>query len=247
MKGSVEHFSVGTKRVAVYLPEQAASQRVPAIYLNLAKEEDWEGFLPALAREMGRRICPALLIVVEPTDWDFDFSPWPAPSLRPGQPPFPGGADARIRLMEERVKPAVDARYPTLPGPENTGIFGYSLGGLAALYALYTSRAFGMAGCLSGSLWYEGFVDFLRARQAPAGARIYLSLGRKEERSRNPYLSRIGACYQEAHELLRRQLGEERVRLVMHDGGHATEVDRRMLAGLMALLGEMRAAPGDCS
>ena len=238
MKGRVEQFEAGGKRVTVYLPQQAAAQRAPAVYLNLGEAADWEGFLPALDKEMGRRARPALLAIVEPTDWNRDFSPWPAPPLRPGDAPFPGGADARLDLLLRQIKPAVDARYPTLPDAAHTGILGYSLGGLMALYALYASDAFGMAGCLSGSLWYEGFMDFLRARRAPAGARVYLSLGRKEERSRNPYLSRIGACYREAYDLLRNQLGEARVRMALHDGGHATEVDRRMLAGLTALLGE---------
>ena len=73
-------------------------------------------------------------------------------------------------------------------------------------------------------------------RLACPGARVYLSLGRKEEKTRNPYLCKIGDCYRREEELLTRQLGASRVTMTWHDGGHATEVPRRMLLGLETLL-----------
>jgi predicted alpha/beta superfamily hydrolase len=42
-----------------------------------------------------------------------------------------------------------------LPGQKNTGIMGYSLGGLLTCHAAWTRHAdFGMAGCQSPSLWW---------------------------------------------------------------------------------------------
>lgn len=73
-------------------------------------------------------------------------------------------------------------------------------------------------------------------RLASPGARVYLSLGRKEEKTRNPYLCKIGDCYRRLDAHLRKQLGEEHVTMTWHDGGHATEVLRRMLLGLETLL-----------
>ena len=51
-----------------------------------------------------------------------------------------------------------------------------------------------------------------------------------------PYLCKIGDCYRREEELLTRQLGASRVTMTWHDGGHATEVPRRMLLGLETLL-----------
>ena len=108
---------------------------------------------------------------------------------------------------------------------------------LAALYMAYESPEFGLVGCLSGSLWYEGFMPWAESRRlASPDARVYLSLGRKEEKTRNPYLCKIGDCYRREEELLTRQLGASRVTMTWHDGGHATEVPRRMLLGLETLL-----------
>ena len=139
--------------------------------------------------------------------------------------------------MLEQALPALKNRYPISENPEDTGIFGYSLGGLAALYMAYERPEFGLVGCLSGSLWYEGFMPWAEARRiANPDARVYLSLGRKEEKTRNPYLCKIGDCYRREEELLSRQLGPSRVTMTWHDGGHATEVHRRLLLGLETLL-----------
>lgn len=193
---------------------------------------------PRLAAEMGKTLRPAMLACVEPTDWSRDFSPWPAPGLHPDSPPFAGQADARIALLCDAVLPFIGSHFPTLPGRAHTGIFGYSLGGLAALYALYRRPdVFGMAGCLSGSLWYEGFMDFQRAHiTALTDARVYLSLGRKEERTRHIRMGRIGASYEETHALLSASLGAGRVAFDLNPGGHGSDVDGRMLLGLRWLL-----------
>jgi enterochelin esterase-like enzyme len=45
-------------------------------------------------------------------------------------------ADAYLRFIVEELKPAIDRRYATRPGPESTFIVGSSMGGLISLYAL---------------------------------------------------------------------------------------------------------------
>jgi predicted alpha/beta superfamily hydrolase len=45
-----------------------------------------------------------------------------------------GHADAYGRMLVEELKPFIDAQYQTLPGPENCGMGGSSLGGLVTLY-----------------------------------------------------------------------------------------------------------------
>lgn len=106
-----------------------------------------------------------------------------------------------------------------------------------ALYALCESRSFGLCGALSASLWYEGFLDYLRERAPRAGARrVYLSLGKKEEKVRSPRYARVGDGVRQAHGLLAERLGAENVRLQWFDGGHGTEPARRMLEGLKWLL-----------
>jgi predicted alpha/beta superfamily hydrolase len=59
-------------------------------------------------------------------------------------------ADAYLRFIVEELKPAIDRRYATRPGPESTFIVGSSMGGLISIYALCeVPQVFGGAAGLS--------------------------------------------------------------------------------------------------
>jgi enterochelin esterase-like enzyme len=45
-------------------------------------------------------------------------------------------ADAYLRFIVEELKPAIDQRFATRPGPEGTFVVGSSMGGLISIYAL---------------------------------------------------------------------------------------------------------------
>lgn len=59
-------------------------------------------------------------------------------------------ADAYLRFIVEELKPMIDRRYATRPGPESTFVMGASMGGLISLYALTEHpQVFGGAAALS--------------------------------------------------------------------------------------------------
>lgn len=59
-------------------------------------------------------------------------------------------ADAYLRFIVEELKPAIDRKYATRPGPEATFVVGASMGGLISLYALCeVPQVFGGAAGLS--------------------------------------------------------------------------------------------------
>ena len=171
MKGKIERLQGDSWSAGVFAPENPASQPLPLIVMNLSDPAGLEPLLPELKRKMGKEMRPAYLAALDGSDWNRDYSPWPAPPLRPSQAPFPGGAPQRLRLLTEQVLPSLRAHYPIRETPEDTGIFGYSLGGLAALYMAYESPEFGLVGCLSGSLWYEGFMPWAESRRLASSGR----------------------------------------------------------------------------
>lgn len=80
------------------------------------------------------------------------------------------------------LKPFVDANYRTLPDRAHTAIFGSSLGGLSADYAIHRyPQVFGKAGVFSPSYWVseEPFANAQRT-PLPDGARVYLYTGGRE-------------------------------------------------------------------
>lgn len=85
--------------------------------------------------------------------------------------------------LVNELKPAIDAKYPTLPDRENTAIGGSSMGGLMSLYAIAAyPEVFSKAACLSPSVRLclpDIKADLRRARLRP-DTRVYLSWGEKE-------------------------------------------------------------------
>ena len=109
---------------------------------------------------------------------------------------------------------------------------GYSLAGLFALWAACQTDRFGAVVAGSPSLWAGDWPGYaaghtMRARQ------VYLSLGDREERSRNRTFARVGDRIREEHRRLQQQLGEENTTLVWEEGGHFADPAARMARGFV--------------
>ncbi|HEY6945186.1 MAG TPA: alpha/beta hydrolase-fold protein [Candidatus Acidoferrum sp.] len=94
-----------------------------------------------------------------------------------------GRADRYARFLIEEVKPFVEREYRTLPGPQNTGIGGSSLGGLVSLYlGLKHGAVFGKIAALSPSVWWNHSVihRFVRSMHVEPRPRIWLDIGTRE-------------------------------------------------------------------
>lgn len=89
--------------------------------------------------------------------------------------------NAYLRYLVRELKPAIDARYRTLPGRESTSILGSSMGGLISLYAVCEyPDVFGGAACLSTAWTVAGGVtarDLQPALPDPKTHRIYFDYG----------------------------------------------------------------------
>ena len=174
----------------------------------------------------------ANLLIVDPGDWNDALSPWPAPACFPGGGDFGGHADDFLQTLTDSILPAAERELGL--APTCRALAGYSLAGLFAVYALYRTDRFTHIASASGSLWYDGFLDFLRHR-APRvpSARVRLSLGDREELTKNARLAAVGPATREAEQLLRAQ-GLD-VSLTMNPGGHFCEPDTRLSRLLEAL------------
>lgn len=151
---------------------------VPAIYVHAGHEE-----AAALAQ------CDRTVIAVENADWNRDLTPWPAKAVFRGRPDFSGGAGIHLRRLEDEILPAVEQDLQ----PSERWIIGYSLAGMFAVYAALETALFSRAASVSGSLWYQGFAEYVEAsRSAPQAA--YFSVGDRERLGRNPAFRSIEDC-----------------------------------------------------
>ena len=169
-------------------------QKADTFLVQMADDHDLEGMEQELAfiRELtgGKRFC---MKAVKVGDWTQDLSPWPAPAVFGNQDFGDGAANTLAYLLKE-----------VLPERRKIYLGGYSLAGLFALWAGYQTDRFAGIAAASPSVWYPGFVSYIREQvQQPTLAHsVYLSLGDREEKTRNPVMAQVGTAIRQIHELL---------------------------------------------
>ena len=134
------------------------------------------------------------LKAVKVNSWNKDLAPWPAPPVF-GNESFGDGAQQTLEFLLKNV----------VPGTEDAArifIGGYSLAGLFALWAVYQTDVFGGAAAASPSIWFPGFTDYMRENEFQAEA-AYLSLGDREERTRNPMMAQVGNAIRDGYKILK--------------------------------------------
>ena len=156
-------------------------------------------------------------------NWNRDLSPWAAPAVA-GREAFGGGAEETLSEL---------LRLCTGPAGTTWFLGGYSLAGLFALWAAARTDRFAGIAAASPSVWFPGFIDDLHSRSLRTCA-VYLSLGDREEKTRNPVMSRVGECIRDAADYLRKE-GICCV-LEMNPGNHFRDVQMRMARGFAWLL-----------
>lgn len=169
--------------------------------------------------------------------WNADLSPWEAPPAF-GNEPFGGKAEETLAYIENELLPA-------LPGESGAPVIlgGYSLSGLFALWAGTRSERFHGIAAASPSVWFPGWIEYAekhwRSDSLKNGPqRIYLSLGDKEERTRNQQMARVGDCIRRQHEILT-AAGIVNT-LVFEQGNHFKEPDLRTARAFAWVMGGMR-------
>lgn len=127
------------------------------------------------------------MIAVKVDDWNLDLSPWRSPAVF-GKEDFGGGAAS---LLEEILRLCSDESKTYYLG-------GYSLAGLFSLWASYQTDRFAGIAAASPSVWFPGFLPYMKEHENQSRA-VYLSLGDKEEKTKNPVMATVGDCIREAH------------------------------------------------
>ena len=173
----------------------------------------------------------AALACVTVSDWNRELSPWKAEKCFRNGEDFSGGAGEFLERLTRKI-PEFERNSGLAPAKR--AICGYSLAGLCALYALYATDMFDGAASVSGSMWFDGWLDFMR-RNAPKkqGMCAYFSVGDLEARTRNRRLARVEACAREAAELLSAQ--GARTVFELNPGNHFCESALRLARGVDGL------------
>lgn len=176
-----------------------------------------------------------LFAAIPVKSWNDELSPWEAPAVW-GKESFGGNAAGTLRFLTEQVIPTLKQQFAL---PENVRIIlgGYSLAGLFALWASTQTALFSGVAAASPSVWFPGWMEF--EQQHPIQAqRIYLSLGDREERTRNATMAAVGDNIRALHHELAGRSKD--CALEWNSGGHFKDADLRTARAFQWVMEESR-------
>ena len=148
------------------------------------------------------------LVALKADDWNNDLSPWKYNN-------FAGGAEKTLERVLE---------VASLHVGKNLFIGGYSLSALFALWSACRTDLFKGVAAASPSVWFPGFEEFSKENRIHANS-VYLSLGDREEKTRNPVMATVGTKIRTLYETYRADAIN--CTLVWNTGNHFTEPDLR--------------------
>lgn len=187
-----------SRRVWLYLPPDYATstKRYPVVYMhdgqNVFDEAtsfagEW-GVDETLDSLHARGDWGAIVVAVDnggPRRLD-EYNPWRSANSELGG----GEGDEYVDFLVQTLKPYVDRRYRTRPGPEHTAIVGSSAGALIALHAaLEYPAVFGRAALFSIAAWLAApdvYAYARRVRPTRPAPRLYFLSGERETSEGQP-------------------------------------------------------------
>lgn len=205
-----------------------------AVLLQPIDDHDEESLEEELCQLLSAK-KPILFVAFKITDWFTELSPWDA-SAAFGKQSFGHGAGDTLCYIEERLLPALRDSF-SLPSSVNIFLGGYSLAGFFALWAAYQTSTFHAIVAASPSVWMSGWMDYAKSHTIKT-RKVYLSLGDKEEKTRNELIKRVGDYIRCQAQILEDELGTDCCVLEWNPGNHFVDTGRRTGKGFCWLLGK---------
>ena len=219
-------FQIREKEITLYLSD---TENRPLVILHLFQGDGSD--VADLIHQDPKGDCN--LLCIGNLDWSLNMTPWPAEAMFRGEESFGGGAGDYLPILLEEILPK--GKQLVKGSPVHTAIAGYSLAGLFALYALYQTPVFDRAASVSGSLWYPGFLDYAKKHSLQnTPQKLYLSLGDKENRSKNRVLQTV----LDQSRALAEHYKESDIDTVweLNEGNHFCQPPLRTAKGILAIL-----------
>ena len=185
------------------------------------------------ALENINKINEYIFIEILIDNWDENLSPWQIETNNNRS--FAGNGPKTLNWLLNNIIPYINNNFK-----EHQEIYltGYSLSGLFSLWSLYETDIFAGIACCSGSLWFPKWEEFILKNKIKHNALVYLSLGGKEERTKNPLMASVGENTRNQLKILKNNPFVKSVILEMNPGGHFSDTAMRVAKSINWILKE---------
>lgn len=212
-----ENIEVEGRQVKLYREEGAEYCLIQPV--DASDEERLENQLKEIRNRTGdKKIALAAFKI---NSWNDELSPWPAPAVF-GSEDFGGLAGETLAFVTDSLVPYIKK---SMGDDVKLIIGGYSLRAFFSLWAGYESRIFEGVAAASPSVWYPRWDKYTEEHNFNRKA-VYLSLGDREEKTRNPVMKQVGGCIRDLAEKYAGIFGENST-LEMNEGNHFKDTDIR--------------------
>lgn len=206
---------------------QTNSDKVCYILLPEGLKKDGLEWMEKAADQFGCSIA-----VLSGMDWNKELTPWPAKGIFKKEKDFGGNAPTFLKVLIEDF--LVDIENSVGISKAQRALVGISLSGLFAIWACTRTDKFPLIASISGSLWYDDFVErFSSMAVNPAIRKIFISLGDKEKNSKEPRMAVVESATEEVVASLKSK--GVQVEFVLDNGTHFSPIIRRLQAALNSL------------
>ena len=198
------------------------------LLIQMVDEHDLQVISSEISTVRGMTSKDFRLLCCKVDNWNNDLSPWEAEPVF-GKEAFGGKASQTLDFLLKEVIPCYAVKKILIGG--------YSLAGLFALWAVYQTDVFQGAAAASPSVWFPGFLAYTQDNPIRTGA-VYLSLGDREEKTKNPLMAQVGNAICGIHENLAAQKGGMTT-LEWNPGNHFKDPDIRTAKAFAWLLNKV--------
>ena len=142
------------------------------------------------------------LVVIDHVDWNDDLTPWPAAGVFKKAKPFGGKASAFLNKLTHEIISEAEKDLG-IEDAERT-LLGVSLSGLFAVWSAFNADTFANIISISGSLWYDGLVEWMKTQMpSPRLEKVCMLLGEKEKNAKDKRMATVEECTLAAANLIK--------------------------------------------
>jgi hypothetical protein len=166
------------------------------------------------------------IVVIPDVNWNDDMTPWTAEGVFKKAKPFGGHAAVFLDKLTNEIIPE-EEKSLGVEDAERT-IMGVSLSGLFAVWAGFNTNTFSNIISISGSLWYDGFVEWMNGQMPPPQLKkVCMLLGEKEKNAKDKRMTTVEERTLAAAEILKSK-SQAAVTFELVEGTHFSPILPRL-------------------